>query len=78
MHINHRNGIIVECGKSCAYRPAAKSVPFALPNVLIVTLSGISQVNAPRIRLPNVTATASESTISSGDIAAKYDILINA
>lgn len=62
----------------CTYRPAAKSVPFALPNVLMVTLSGISHVNTPRIRLPNVTATASESIISSGDIAVKYEMFINA
>lgn len=59
------------------YLPAANKVPFALPNVLIVTLNGISHVNAPSKRLPNVIATASESIISSGDIVAKYDILIN-
>lgn len=53
------------------YRPAAKRVPFAEPKVLIVTLKGISQANAPRMRLPNVTATASDSTISAGDITAK-------
>lgn len=52
-------------------------MPLALPNVLIVTLSGINQVNEPSIRLPNVIATASESIISSGDIAAKYDKLIS-
>lgn len=61
-----------------AYLPAANNVPLAEPNVLIVTLSGISQANEPRIRLPNVTATASESIISIGDITAKYDKLINA
>lgn len=65
--IDHSNS---EC-HSIAYRPAAKSVPFALPNVLMVTLSGISHVSAPRIRLPNVTATASESIISSFDITVK-------
>lgn len=51
------------------YRPAAKRVPLALPNVDIVTLSGMSQVNGPNIRFPKVTATASESIISPGDIA---------
>jgi hypothetical protein len=60
------------------YRPAANNVPLALPNVLIVTLNGISHAKAPSIRLPNVTATASESIISVGDIAAKYETLINA
>lgn len=64
--------------KSITHRPAAKSVPFALPNVDIVTLSGISQVKGPRIRFPNVTATASESIISFGDIAVKYEMLIRA
>lgn len=53
------------------YRPAANNVPLALPNVLIVTLSGISQANAPRIRLPKVTATASDSIISDADITAR-------
>lgn len=57
----------------CFYtnRPAANSVPLALPKVEIVTLNGINHVNCPRIRLPKVTATASESIISSGDIAVK-------
>ena len=62
----------------CSYRPAANNVPFALPNVLIVTLSGINHANAPNIRCPNVTATASESIISDGDIAAKYEMFIRA
>lgn len=61
-----------------SHRPAANNVPLALPKVLIVTLNGISQANAPKIRFPNVTATASESIISVGDIAAKYEMLINA
>lgn len=60
------------------YLPAANRVPLALPNVLIVTLNGINHANAPSMRLPNVTATASESIISLGDIAAKYETFINA
>lgn len=57
--------------------PAANKVPFAEPKVLIVTLSGMIQAKAPKIRLPNVTATASDSTISIGDIAAKYETLMS-
>lgn len=53
------------------YLPAAKRVPFAEPKVLIVTLKGISQAKAPSMRLPKVTATASDSTISTGDITAR-------
>lgn len=66
------------CGKLTTYRPAANRVPLALPKVEIVTLKGISQANAPKIRLPNVTATASDSIISVGDIAARYERLISA
>lgn len=64
--------------KFLVYLPAAKSVPFAEPKVLIVTLNGISQASAPKIRLPNVTATASDSIISVADIADKYETFINA
>lgn len=60
------------------YLPAAKRVPLAEPKVLIVTLKGINQANAPSMRLPNVTATASDSTISTGDITAKYERLMSA
>lgn len=60
------------------YRPAANSVPLALPNVLIVTLSGISQASEPNMRWPNVTATASDSIISVFDIAARYEMLMSA
>lgn len=56
------------------YRPAANSVPLALPNVLI----GISQASEPNMRWPNVTATASDSIISVFDIAARYEMLMSA
>lgn len=36
------------------YRPAAKSVPFAEPNVEIATDRGISQAITPNIKLPKV------------------------
>lgn len=67
---------IRECPLRChkdahTYLPAANRVPFAEPKVLIVTLSGISQAKDPRMRLPKVTATASELIISTGDIAAR-------
>lgn len=69
---------IIYKNNKLSYRPAANNVPLALPNVLIVTLNGINHAITPNIRLPNVTATASDSIISVGDIAAKYDIFINA
>uniref|UniRef100_A0A1Y1KGL2 Uncharacterized protein n=1 Tax=Photinus pyralis TaxID=7054 RepID=A0A1Y1KGL2_PHOPY len=52
-------------------RPAANNVPFAEPNVEIVTERGMSQAITPKRRLPKVTATASELVISNGDITVK-------
>jgi len=48
------NKCLLEIDLMKVYRPAAKSVPFAEPNVEIATDKGISQAITPNIKLPKV------------------------
>jgi hypothetical protein len=46
-------------------------VPLAEPKVEMATERGMTQAKTPSMRLPKVTATASEITISDGDMICK-------
>lgn len=57
-------------------REDAKIAPFNDPNVEHATNRGINHEKYPNILIPNVTATASDESISSTDNTVKYAIFV--